>query len=267
MNRLLVACVVLFSAVASTAAHGEPWHEGPRGHHRVVHLTTAAAAGVAYLTSETLLKSHLAPASCRWCEPPGLDRDVRNNLVWAHPDRAALASNLTGYVAAPLVALGLTALDDRDGDATWGSWLDHSLPIIETVAYSQLFVQAVKFPVGRARPEVAFGTKTSPPTSDDNLSFFSGHSALTFGLAVSAGMVAHQRHSRYEKAIWIAGLTLATSTAYLRIGADKHYLTDVVTGSAVGIAAGAIIPGLVAPSDSGVIVVPTGNGLAISGAF
>ena len=42
--------------------------------------------------------------------------------------------------------------------------------------------------------------------------------------------------------MWAAGLTLATLTGYLREAADKHYLSDVLTGAAVGAAVGWAIP-------------------------
>jgi membrane-associated phospholipid phosphatase len=263
-----VAVTFVLAILAPAVARAEPWYEGARGHHRVVHLTAMGLAAVTYVASETFLKPSLAASTCRWCVPDGLDRDLRNDLVWSNPSQAGLYSNLTGYAAAPLAALGLTALEDLEDGGDFGVVLDHTLPILETLAYSQLVVQAIKFSVGRARPEVAFG-RTAFTSTDDNTSFVSGHSAMTFALAVGAGMVAHQRHARYEKWIWGAGLTLAATTAYLRIGADKHYASDVVAGGAIGVAAGIVIPGLVAPATEagGVVVVPTGNGLAISGTF
>jgi membrane-associated phospholipid phosphatase len=42
--------------------------------------------------------------------------------------------------------------------------------------------------------------------------------------------------------VWATGLTLASTVGYLRIAADKHYFSDVVTaaiiGSIVGVGAG-----------------------------
>ena len=42
--------------------------------------------------------------------------------------------------------------------------------------------------------------------------------------------------------MWIAGLSFATTGAYLRIAADRHYATDVLTGALVGSAIGFSVP-------------------------
>jgi hypothetical protein len=62
-------------------------------------------------------------------------------------------------------------------------------------------------------------------------------------------------------------MTLATATAYLRIAADKHYLSDVVAGAALGAIGGMLIPVATGSLPRGVDVVPTGNGVAVAGRF
>ncbi len=262
-------CAVVLCAVLGVApgAHAEPWYRGPRGHDRVLHVKLATVAGLTFLASETVFKSALAADRCRWCVPPAIDVDVRRSLKWGDTDSAALFSTLTGYVAAPVFGIGLTALGALSSDdPSWGRLIDDTLPILETVAISQVVTQLVKFAVARERPFVHFGSPPPSPSNDDNLSFFSGHSALAFGIATSAGMVAHWNRSRAEPTVWAIGMTLAASTAYLRIAADRHYLTDVVAGSVVGVAAGLTIPRLLHRSSS-VIVVPSGTGVAIAGGF
>jgi len=261
-----IAAVALCAATLTTA-HAEPWYRGKHGHNRVVHVTVTATAGLLYLSSETFLKSSLAAETCRWCEPPSFDRSVRNSLVWTDRSKANTYSNLTGYVAAPLFGIGLTALGSLSGDDPgWGQLIDDTMPIFETVALSQVFTQIVKFSAGRQRPFVHFAAMPQPHDKDDNLSFFSGHSALAFGIATSAGMVAHWRHAKAEPVIWAVGMSVAASTAYLRIAADKHYLSDVLVGSAVGVASGLTIP-LLMRRDASVSVVPAPGGVALAGAF
>jgi membrane-associated phospholipid phosphatase len=261
---LAVAAVGLASA---TAVHAEPWYRGPHGHNRVVHVTITTTAGLLYLSSETFLKSSLAAEACRWCAPPSFDRSVRDSLVWTDRGKANTYSNLTGYVAAPVFGVGLTALGSLSGDqAGWGQLIDDTMPIFETVALSQVFTQIVKFSAGRERPFVHFAVMPQAHDKDDNLSFFSGHSALAFGIATSAGMVAHWKHAKTEPVIWAVGMTVATSTAYLRIAADKHYLSDVLVGGAVGVASGLTVP-LLMRRDASVSVVPAPNGVALAGAF
>ncbi len=121
----------------------------------------------------------------------------------------------------------------------------------------------------RQRPFVHFAPPgTLVPSEEDNVSFFSGHTSLTFSLAVSAGTIADDRHYALAPVIWATGLALAGTTGYLRIAADKHYTTDVLTGAAVGTIVGYAWPRLVHPHiHRAAEVVPTGNGVAVIGSF
>jgi len=259
--------LVLAGAPGRAAADDGSWYEGPRGRARVIHLSVAAGFGAAFLVSETAAKPALAPDTCRWCDPPGLDKSIRDALVWDDYDEARSLSNLTGYVAVPALGLGLTAAASLVADdASWGRLIDDTVPILETVTISQVVTQIAKFSVGRARPLVRFRDVVDPDDQDNNLSFYSGHSALAFGVTVSAGMVARCNNSSMEPVIWGVGLPLSFATAYLRIAADKHYFTDVLTGSVVGVVAGLTIPRLMR-SDLDVAIVPSSNGVTLAGSF
>lgn len=255
--------------MASAATPSASWHHGPAGRRRAWRLAAVATAGALYLASETVLKDGLTADHCRWCRPPSLDESVRDSLVWSDRGQADTLSNLTGYLAAPVVAVGLTAIigASRNGEgSTFARILDDSLPVLEAVAYSQLVVQAVKFSVARQRPRVRFAEGPVTPGNDDNVSFFSGHSALTFALATSAGIIAQRRDSSLAPVIWTLGYGLAGSTAFLRIAADEHYFTDVLTGSAFGAAAGYLAPRLLDRADGRQLaVLPAPGGLTIVG--
>ncbi|CAN5725807.1 hypothetical protein BH11MYX2_BH11MYX2_27620 [soil metagenome] len=239
----------------------EPWYRGKYGSNRVFHLSLTVGLGLGFLVSETVAKDALAPNECRWCSPPGFDRSIRDSLVWNNPDRAATLSNIDAYVVSPLVGLGLLYLSDKD--ASWTRLVDDGLPILETVAISQAITQAVKFSVGRARPYVRLGGGGTG-NADENLSFWSGHSALAFGITTSAGLVAHWRHYWTEPYIWAAGISLSLSTEYLRIGADKHYFSDVLVGGLVGVGSGLLIPRLMRRD---IVILPVANGAALTGSF
>jgi len=271
MRRFALAAVALLgvSLGRPTEAAAEPvpdrWYEGPHGKNRVFHLSLSAGLGLGFVLSESLLKPALAPDDCRWCDPTAVDVSVRNAVLWDDVEDARLFSHLTGYVAAPLFGLGMSALSGLSSDhAGWGRLIDDTIPILETIAISQALTQIVKWSFGRQRPFVHFGNL--PPDQDDNLSFWSGHSALAFGVTTSAGMLAHWRNDPYEPLIWGVGLTLSAATGYLRIAGDKHYFTDVITGTVVGVISGLTIPRLMRRYRN-IAIVPSGNGAAITGAF
>jgi membrane-associated phospholipid phosphatase len=91
--------------------------------------------------------------------------------------------------------------------------------IIRAQILSQAYVQALKFTVQRERPD-----------GSDHYSFPSGHSASAFATAAVL-----QRHYG-----WKAGVPATVVAAYVataRVHDNKHYLSDVVFGAAMGIAA------------------------------
>lgn len=191
---------------------------------------------------------------------------VRDALVWCNPARASALANVDGYLLAPVVGLGLLSIGTLANDPTSARAIDDLVPVFESIVLTEVAAQIVKFSVGRQRPYAHFGDPRVPVGLDDNVSFFSGHASLAFTIATSAGTIAHARGYAAEPAIWTAGLAIAASTAYLRIAADKHYLSDVVVGSAVGAAAGLVIPRMMHREDD-LSVVPTGRGVALAGTF
>jgi len=181
--------------------------------------------------------------------------------VWRNPASADQLSTLTGFVLTPALGLGMVALTSIQlPDRSWARLIDDTVPILETEAIAETVNQVTKFWVGRSRPFVHF--TTVPFDIDNNVSFFSGHTTLCFAVTVSAGIVAHRRAYAVEPYIWATGLTLAATTGYLRIAADKHYLSDVLVGAAVGTGVGLAVP-LLTMHD--LTVMPTGNGMALAG--
>ncbi|MCW5806268.1 MAG: phosphatase PAP2 family protein [Deltaproteobacteria bacterium] len=262
--RVIGAALLVATLAATPAASADTTHKRRRDR-----LAVLALGATLYLASETVFKEALVPDACRWCGTNRLDRAVRDRFLWDDPHQARKLSDLAAYVAAPVAAFGLLALAGSSDDDPWLRFADDAIPVLEAVVYTQLLTGAVKLAVGRERPGIHFTDEKR--TSEDNLSFFSGHSSLAFSLAVSAGMVAHARKTPFEPFIWGAGLGLATATAYLRVAGDKHYFSDVAVGAAIGIAGGLLIPKLTGSLPRGpgkrTRVVPTGNGFAIVGQF
>jgi membrane-associated phospholipid phosphatase len=260
MTRVLLALVLC----AGTARAEEPRPKRDR-------IVALAAATALLVGSETVLKNSLVPAACSWCEPNALDRGVRDAIVWDDTAQPKSWSNITGFVLEPVVSMGLLAvagLRDRDQPLRL---VNDLLPVAEAYVYTELVTNAVKYTVARQRPEVHFSSSagSSPgraTSTEDNLSFFSGHTSGAFSIAVAAGMVAHARRTPFEPVVWAAGLALAETTGYLRIAGDKHYFTDVLAGAAVGAAGGWLIPRLTGGLHRA-RVVPSPGGLALAGAF
>lgn len=263
--RAIVAVFVV--VLASSPVFAEAWYQGKYGTNRIVHTSIGAAGGISHLLTDGYLKTKLAPSVCRWCEPPAFDVAVRGALVWRNLHRAEVLSDLDGYVLAAVVNVGLLSIGTlSSGPATLARGIDDGIPVLEAVVLSNIVRQIVKYSVGRQRPAVHYGESTRPHGLDDNMSFLSGHTCLAFALATSAGVVAHERGYRIEPAIWIAGMSIAGTTAYFRIAADQHYLSDVLVGSAVGVASGLLAP-LLMRRQTDLTTVSTRQVITLGGSF
>jgi membrane-associated phospholipid phosphatase len=126
-------------------------------------------------------------------------------------------------------------------------------------AANLVLTSALKAIVGRERPYVR-ECATNPDyasgcghSNSENSSFFSGHTSNAF---TSAGLVC-ARHARFEYGAAIdaephwgwddtlacgTSLAAATATGLLRIAADEHYGTDVISGTVSGLTLGFLVP-------------------------
>lgn len=255
---MLRALVVLGVLTASAPARAQSWYEGEHGTNRIVHLSISIGGFIAYPLI-TPLEERWAADACRWCDPTGVDVAVRDALVWdGDRKRASRFSDVTSYGLSPGLSLGLVAFGTL-ADPSWAAAIDDFTPIVEAMVVTQFVTRAIKIPVGRQRPYAHY---TGPMDYEDNLSFPSGHTSRAFSLVVSAAMVARARRYKIEPVIWASGLTVATASAYLRIAADKHYLTDVLAGALLGTAAGLTVPLLM--KREGMRLVPARNGVALA---
>jgi membrane-associated phospholipid phosphatase len=259
---LALALVIGGSGVAHAEKDYVPWYKGKYGNNRILHLSLTAGMGVIWLTQEFLLKDQLSPSDCRWCNPPGFDKSAHDAIVWNDVKRAGVLSTIDAYILAPVV--GVTLLYFSDKDASWARLIDDILPVAETVAVSQLFVVALKIGTARQRPYAYYGDPHYASTNEDNLSFPSGHASLGFAITASAGIICHWRHYWTEPYVWGTGIALSLSTEYLRMAADKHWMSDVLVGGFVGIGAGLLIPRLMRRD---IVIAPVPGGAAVVGQF
>jgi len=211
---------------------------------------------VLWIGSEALLKEQLVPDTCRWCDRNPDGTDALNGLDdWgrglagtteAQRKRADTWSNVVDFGLLPVSVLGAQYALAHGSGAPRSVFFQDAGIIIQTAVLSSVLNQTVKFIAGRERPFVHVLPEdqkglTAHPT-DNNVSFYSGHTNLAFALVVSAGTVAELRGYKHRGWIWAVGLPLATSVPLLRMAADKHYLTDVATGALLGSAFGVAVP-------------------------
>lgn len=233
--------------------------------------------GVLWIGSEAFFKDELAPKQCRWCDRAADGTDTLNRLdKWGRgiagetPEarkRADTWSNVVDFVALPVAVFGGQALLVNANHASSSVYFQDATIILQSAVLASVLNQTVKFIAGRERPFVHVLPEdqkalTAHP-NDNNLSFFSGHTTLAFSLVVAAGTVAEQRGYKYRGWIWAVGLPVAASVGLLRMGADKHYLTDVAVGALVGSAFGVAVPLLLHPRQDTVSATSTSHpGLA-----
>ncbi len=147
-------------------------------------------------------------------------------------------------VVTPLaLLLGQTGMNEAYGKRT--------LLYSETLAITLALNSVTKYLIGRPRPYVysedpRVQDYARRQGKDSHLSFYSGHSSVTFAAAVAgAYLFAQNTTDKAARAsVWGFELTLAAATANLRTRAGKHFYSDVLVGAVVGAAVGFAVPRL-----------------------
>ncbi len=122
------------------------------------------------------------------------------------------------WVSGGLFAATLLTEDTRLQDAAFSSF--------EAGVYTSLLTNLTKGLVGRSRPAEDEGPFAFRPFSEHR-SFPSGHTSLAFAL-VTPWVVYYPRP-------WTFGLyAVSTGTAVARLSKERHWVTDVVAGAALG---------------------------------
>lgn len=95
---------------------------------------------------------------------------------------------------------------------------------------------AIKISVGRLRPDVTDNPYIFKPFSGND-AFPSGHATLAFALATS---LSEEIHNTWVSAALYTG---AAGTAWSRLNDQKHWFSDVLMGSAIGITGAKVMEG------------------------
>jgi membrane-associated phospholipid phosphatase len=112
------------------------------------------------------------------------------------------------------------------GTYAWGRVFDQpkvshtGMDLVRAQLITEMLVQSLKYATQRPRPD-----------HSDNLSFPSGHAAVTF-----AGATVIERHLGWKKAALAYGIASYVSAS--RLHDNVHNLSDVVFGAAVGVIGG-----------------------------
>lgn len=147
--------------------------------------------------------------------PTNWDQDIRLIRNTAMPDFHCIADDYTQYAPAALM-LGLKACG-YEGRTGWGQMLTADAL---SIAIMTGVTQGIKYSVRRMRPD-----------DSRRNSFPSGHTGTAF-------LTATMLHKEYgwRNAWWsIGGYTVAAFTGVSRIMNNKHWMSDIAAGAAIGI--------------------------------
>jgi hypothetical protein len=173
--------LALLVAIAPPARGAEP--PIPLQYNLALDIAITGALG-ASIVLLAVYQPELLPESCRWCTPPGIDVGVRNALVWKSHARTADILSTVALAAIPASAVTYLLLSANSrGDVNAG--LVDSLLVTEATAAALLVNQVVKLLVGRKRPHVFFKNDLGYAESEDNLSFYGGHTSFAFSVTAA----------------------------------------------------------------------------------
>ena len=147
--------------------------------------------------------------------------------------------------AVGLYVIGRYALAPATGDSRTNKVSHLGFDLLRALIVSQAFTQAIKITVRRDRP------------TGGCCAFPSGHASATFATASVL-----ERHLGYRGA-WPT-FVIAAYVATSRLHDNRHFLSDVLFGSALGIASGWTVVGRHGRHDYTLAPVPTRGGVALA---
>ncbi len=161
----------------------------------------------------------------------------------------AVADGVSWGTAALVLTLPI-AIDAGEVGRARRGWarFGHDMGIYaEAIALNGAVNEIVKLGVRRPRPFVYDATLPAAKraAADSYVSFYSEHSSVVFSAAAAFTTIFALRHRDRPGLTALVGtalFSLAAATASLRVVAGKHFYSDVIVGSAVGIGIGATVP-------------------------
>jgi len=174
-----------------------------------------------------------------------IDRGVLNRT----PDPKAGGYSTIGLGAAVAFAFVDPVLSGyRSGSVQTG--IADAFMYAESISFSFAMTDIVKMAVRRPRPIAYIRSENDPnyqnSSTDNALSFFSGHSAITASIGATATYLAFARSPNTARP-WltlVGAVGLSTFVSVERVRAGAHFPTDVIAATIVGAGVGVAVPHL-----------------------
>lgn len=165
----------------------------------------------------SLLKKMILPAALTGAalviNKSRFERDIQPQL------NKDLTTNIDDYTRfAPIAGMYVA---DALGVQAENHWFDQSKNAALSLLLTQLVTTGMKVSIDKERPNGA-----------NKEAFPSGHTSLAFASAT----VLFEEFKNTEPVLAYSGYAFALTTGYLRIAKNRHWVSDVILGSAVGIA-------------------------------
>ena len=160
--------------------------------------------------------------------PPGFDLNLRDSLVWDNTSTATTFSDVL-LIALVTSALVLPPLEDWSFSRPRGNAVMVALEAFSTV---DLVTYAFKHLARRQRPLENIAGEDAGYGS-----FFSGHTSMSFAAATLLTVYAYEFEWLSDEWRWViptASYLGAGAVGYFRVAGDRHWMSDVLIGSAVG---------------------------------
>ena len=205
-------------------------------------VTLAGTAWTLYGFSQVYSKEKSTIA-----EIHALDKNNINKFDrWAagmSSEKADAESNYLFYGLIPAPFL-LAALDKRMRKDFWKI----SALYIEAMAITGTLYTSATFFVDRYRPETYDVSLSEDQRTNGNYknAFFAGHVANVGTIAFFTAKIYndYHRNNLWRWAVWGGAAAATGLTAYFRHEAGKHFPSDILLGTAVGVASGILVPQL-----------------------
>lgn len=204
----------------------------------VVDTSITAATGLLWLTLSAGVEPNLPVDPPPLTAVHGLDRLALGR--W-DPLQSRFSDLLIGgSLGAGLLVVGL------QGQGSFQDKLPALGLVIESLTVSEAVASTLKHAVDRPRPYTLIldppeEVREAAAKTDAYLSFPSGHTTMAASVSFATASILAGRGVKPVPA-YLGAAAITTGVAFLRVGAGKHYPTDVLAGAAIGTAVGLSVP-------------------------